>query len=263
MTGYEAVMKSIQGMATGMGSWATLLAAVGAFAMALLEFLKGFLPMREVFNRDELVAWIAGRAGGALPWRITSRNAAAPHVPAAPGRVLAELLDLSIGGPSFAPALFDQPVEKMMGQIQAAANVALEYPNRYPDLYRFLCHPVVAPTREGETDDATVWALYCARIAINAEVPDADAKEAHQARVRLDNLARRRLDALQARIAFRWARLNQFLSVSLGAVILWLALQEVPQMNAIVAAFVAILGGMLAPLAKDLASALSDIRLRK
>ncbi|HEY5000113.1 MAG TPA: hypothetical protein VII36_13250 [Usitatibacter sp.] len=61
MTGYEAVMKSIQGMATGMGSWATLLAAVGAFAMALLEFLKGFLPMREVFNRDELVAWIAGR----------------------------------------------------------------------------------------------------------------------------------------------------------------------------------------------------------
>lgn len=258
MTAYDTVMLSIKSMADGMGSWAVLLAAVGAFAMAVLEFFKGLLPIRETFNRAEVEAWIEGKPGGALPWHLASRGAI-PPITGEPGIVADQLFDLAIGGKSFAPTLFDQPVEKMLGQVQAAANVALEYPTRYEHLYHFLCHPTGTPSLQ--PDDAEIWFRFNQRA--QGDVPDAAAKEAHQARVRLDNLVRRRLDALQARIAFRWARYNQFLSVSLGAAILWLALQSVPGINLVVAALLAFLGGMIAPLAKDLASALGDIKLRK
>ncbi len=46
--------------------------------------------------------------------------------------VLPELLYLAIGDKKHESVLCGQPLEKMMGQLQAAARLALDYPNRFP-----------------------------------------------------------------------------------------------------------------------------------
>lgn len=94
-------------------NYALLLAAIGTLAMAFIEMLKGVLRLRLLFHRKQVTGWVT--------------DSAARH----------QLLILAAGGEHNADVLYDQPTERMMGQIQAAANLCLEYPDRYPQAYAF------------------------------------------------------------------------------------------------------------------------------
>lgn len=223
--------------------YALLLAAIGTLTMALLELLKGVFFARKFFHRWYVERWLA----------------AASH----PEETRTELLALAAGGAGNANVLYDQPTAKMMGQIQAAANVALDFPDRYPRLYALLA------ATPGGGDDQKHWREFSekrmnGRARRTAGKDDAEARQALQARARLGNLVARKLDALQNRMEHDWARLNQTVAIVGGGAILGMLLSSVqPAMPLESLVVVSVLGGMVAPFAKDVVSALTGLRARR
>lgn len=120
---------------------AVFLAAVSTVAVAIVEFVKALTRARLFFHRWSVRKWTAGSDRSVvgllsdLPkWLVNEAFGSQ----AVAQKVLGELLLLAAGGHDYDKALYDQPTEKMMAQIQAAANVALEFPNEYPSFYGFL-----------------------------------------------------------------------------------------------------------------------------
>jgi len=247
-----ALARVIEGVSGRILDYALVLAAVGTVTMALVEFVKAVTRGRLFFHRRMVDRWSAGDQS-----------------------VKDQLLTLAVGDSASAGALYDQPSEKMLGQIQAAANVALDFPTVYPAFYKFLTagSSTVDNTRDGER-----WEAFAPRMAegIPAEGPareqfEAESRRGTQARARLGNLVTRRLDAFQATIDYRWARINQFLAVFGGGLFLFYVLpaQVVDATNNVLLVpagarlFMALVGGLVAPFAKDVVNALSGLKARR
>lgn len=229
--------------------YALLLAAIGTIAMALLELIKSVTYWRRHFHRRRLERWLA-----------TAPDSKAAHQ---------QLMLLAAGGPRNAHVLYDQPAAKLMGQVQAAANVALDFPSKYPAFYEFIAAmPQVRELRDGG-DDAKIWRRFSVermegRPRKASVADDMQARGAAQARARLGNLVSRKLDVLQNEIEFAWARLNQLWSVAGGGALLaWVLLNQKPQPSPELVVLLSLLGGLVAPFAKDVVSALTSLRARR
>jgi hypothetical protein len=222
--------------------WALILAAVATMSMALLELLKVIVRARPVFHEKSVRTWTESE------------------------KTYDELLMLAVGGGGTANALFDQATNKMMGQIQAAANTALDFPQRYPSLYSFL---TAQPGTEAVTRDELIWAQFCERVErgerLDPESSEtaAEVSAATRARARLDHFVARRLDAFQTVAEYRWARWNQGISVAGATVFLFFLMYQAGNGLTARTVMASIFGGMIAPLAKDIVSALSDLRARR
>ncbi len=238
----------INGIAAHTLNYALLLAAIGTLAMAFIEMLKGVFSLRRIFHRKQVAEWVSDSS------------------------TLNELLLLSAGGGRYADVLYDQATERMMGQIQAAANLALEYPDRYPHIYAFFTKEdleMKSLQASGAVSDSKVWAGFAMQTAqlkaLDEKAAEPDSRAAQQARVRLGNLIARRLDTFQNRTQFRWARLNQGASIMVGAALSAYILISAGTMQgkdsfAIFA--LSLMAGMLAPFAKDVVTAVSGIRTK-
>jgi hypothetical protein len=219
-------------------SYALALAGVGTIVMAVLEGIKAIVPIRYYFHRGQAKGWIDDHS---TSW--------------------AEFIALTTGGYQSERALFDQPVEKLMAEVQAAANMAMDFPDRYPNFYAFL-------TRQpdpGHVEDSQRWVAHVAKAkSLQADAaPTQDDREAAKARARLQNLMLRQLDAFQNETGYRWARSNQAVATVVGAaVILYLLLPAAESLAIPLEGvfFIALVGGMTAPVAKDVASGLSSFR---
>lgn len=218
--------------------YAVLLAAIGTITMAMIELVKNVAKLRMRFNRWRVRKWTGAEVG-------------------------ARLEELCIGSarPTEGPGvLYDQPTEKMMGQLQAAANLALDFPYRYEKLYRFLSGSAEL------SGDAKLWYDYAKAVAEGSAKED-QARAAAQARARLGALVARSLDSFQNGTQYLWASLNQRVAVlSAGAFIFWLlfVMPDTKELRfdffrALVLAF---FGGLVAPFAKDVVSALSGLTAR-
>jgi len=229
--------------------YALLLAAIGTIAMALLELIKSVTFWRRHFHRKRIERWLA-----------TAPDAKAAYQ---------QLMLLATGGIESAAVLYDQPTAKLMGQIQAAANVALDFPSKYGAFYEFIAAaPQVRELRESG-DDAKLWRRFSeermeGRPRKVSAADDVQARGAAQARARLGNLVSRKLDVLQNQIEFAWARLNQLWSVlGGGALLAWILLKQQPAPSPQLVLLLSVLGGLVAPFAKDVVSALTGLRARK
>ena len=229
--------------------YALLLAAIGTVAMALLELIKSVTYWRRHFHRRRIERWLA-----------TAPDSKAAHQ---------QLMLLAAGGPRNANVLYDQPAAKLMGQVQAAANVALDFPSKYSAFYEFIAAmPQVRELRDGG-DDAKLWRRFSAermegRPRKASVADDVQARGAAQARARLGNLVSRKLDVLQNEIEFAWARLNQLWSVAGGGTLLaWVLLNQKPHPSPELVVLLSVLGGLVAPFAKDVVSALTSLRARR
>lgn len=234
--------------------WALLLAAIATMTMALVELAKVIVSARRRYHEYRVTKWVA------------------------PAKAYEELLDLAVGGSGSKNALYDQPTNKMMGQIQAAANTAMDFPTRYDALYAFLTAPPAAGTdtpppaedaRAAERDER-LWAEFCRSLEAGQKIdPNNEAQAsiiaaATRARARLDHFVARRLDAFQTVTEYQWARANQFVAVLAAALFLMYLLNlNAPGGLTVRMFFVALVGGMIAPLAKDLVEALSGLRARR
>jgi hypothetical protein len=222
-----------------------MLAAIATSAMALLELAKGVTRARLFYHRSMVKRWTED----AYP----------------------QLLLLTVAEVDSAGALFDQPTDKMMGQVQSAANVALDFPDIYPDLYRFLTRTPQSTAAQRETgvgesadkaEDAQVWREYSRTLDADRQSNDSlpeGAQAAMRARARLDHFVTRKLDAFQTRTEYIWARLNQIVAL-LGCGVLMYYLLSGTSLDEPRKWVLTIFGAMLAPFAKDVVTALSGLR---
>lgn len=237
----------VQGVSDHILDYALLLAAVGTVAMALIELVKAITWSRFYFHRGMVESWTSEKPG-----------------------VLSELLNLSAGGVEWAKALYDQPAGKMMGQLQAAANVALDFPTVYPSLYNFLASG--SAIVDG-TSDQQKWMSFAPRLAqgIPREETaraafEGESREGTQARARLGNLVTRKLDAFQTRVEYLWARANQTAAIATGAALFYYVLsqtQDISKVNMFTRIAISVLAGMISPFAKDVVTALAGLRTRR
>lgn len=269
----------LSALTTGLGGYVTLIAGIGALASGILEALKAAFPIRALFHQKSITRWTRGTHWSSDQLFMKVGFNALPRA-AQPDTVIMELLELAIGGTEYRLALYEQAPEQMFGQIQAAVNVALDFPDRAPALYDFITRDPrlsdpgakSSESNQAQSSDQAVWrtfsqALNSGRVGVSSvseQTPEAQAAKlaGSQARTRLDNLVRRRLDALQTRIDYRWSRLNQILSFIVAAAIAYYALWTAHPNSLLANLSLAALAGFLAPPAKSLASALSSIRFK-
>ena len=253
MTDTATVVSVIDRIAASTLNYSLLLAAIGALSMAFIELVKGLTGLRRHFHRGQFNRWMENPA---------SRK---------------ETLILATGGMRYENVLFEQPIERMLGQIQAAANLSLEFPDRYPHAYAFFTKEDLevrkARAAAHGRPDSELWAEFAERTAregittkATRERLEEETRAAQQARVRLGNLIARRLDAFQSRTQYIWARGNQVAAVTTGALLTAYALtrdREVTGPEDVVALVcLSLMAGMVAPFAKDVVSAISGIRTK-
>lgn len=256
MNNTAAVASVIDNLVAGTLSYALLLAAIGTLSMAFIELIKSVASVRRHFHRNQFNKWMTDQK---------CRN---------------ETLVIATGGKQYENVLFDQPIDRMLGQIQAAANLALEFPDRYPRAYDFFTQEDLEIKRLNVAaktpPDSQVWADFATSVGRTGftrskakrgqQTDENAARAAQQARVRLGNLVARRLDAFQNRTQYLWARGNQTAAVVTGAALTAYALTRTATVsgidNIVVLLSLSFLAGMLAPFAKDVVSAISGIRTK-
>lgn len=267
---------ALQHMADFITGYAITLAGLGILTMAILEAAKKLFDVRQVFQRNALEAWLGQKQSGrqAAPFYAPGEPAAGQRVHYEWQQAYDELMWLCTGvraggrgaGGAEPPirfhrsvsfALFELELPQMMGQIQEAADAALNDPDGSPNWFEFLalgCDP----------KDVKRW-----RDGIKAGPANSDAQRKELAELygRIRLLVRRRLDAFQTVTAYRWREWNQLYSWVLGAVLMFFAqiiaartATEEIEPNWLMVFGISLLGGLLAPIAKDLVDALSKLK---
>jgi hypothetical protein len=263
------------------------LAAVGALTMALIEAIKKLLDLKMRYQMNATLDWFA--AWGAGETRLPPSD---PELRDRPYELVreayAQLIHLTTGTPlpagedghrgsgafglhrdmggawSGLPrdaglALFALELPRMMGHIQDAASAALRDPARYEALYRFV-------TSGASPNDAKDWVALAAAPADTASTGESGRRANLYARVH--GAVKCKLDAFQLYTDHRWANLNQLAANVAGAVMLFCAILfsyassslDIAGPDFALILFASIIGGALAPVAKDLVGALQRVR---
>ena len=269
----EDVYKAIDQLVSFILRYAVTLAAISALAMALIEAVKALFSLRDRFHKRRVRAWILSVPPPVQFFgQLNIVNETPFHQ-----RVYAQLIQLTTGESAGAKAitdaiewkpwdigpgnaLFALELEKMMGQIQSAADTAVNHPKVYSDLYLFL-------TMGADAKDITEWFDWSQEPPAHSLQQATLAKDQADAYSRLRQLVRRRLDAFQLVTSYRWQTGNQIASVALGAGLLfgslaYLAREKPPQtkLQWLGLVVTSLLGGIMAPAAKDLVIALKKTR---
>ena len=271
------------------------LAAVGALAMAAIEFGKKLFDWRTRFHARRVLGFIqattAEREEKAR--RLASAEGGEGGSPAE--AVLTELIRLGTGVSEKeatakaralvadkgglplwhagkrdpAHALFALELEKMMGAIQEAGDVALTTPSEYRHLYLLM-------TSGANDRDVEDWFIKGERVMTAAAEPNPALNPAAPARdeikklsdqfTRLRQIMKRRLDAFQLYTSDSWASWNQLWANVVGAitmftVLMWMRQTADPSAPGLAAVIVlSALGGVLSPVAKDLLNLLKRVK---
>lgn len=217
----------------GIVQFATAAAAIGLLAMAIIQSVKDMVPVRRWYQRAFVGAWLAHKArdharhGGRKPDAATA---------------CADLVELATTGD--AHALFDLPIEQLGGQVSSAAAQALDYPARHDDLVRCLAASAAA---------ADVDAVLHGGGADDTTTIDARTRVMHQ--------TQRSIDALQISLGFRWKWILQLAAFGVSyaiAIAGVTATRALAVPDALLSALpLAIVGGFIAPVARDLVVALT------
>lgn len=248
------------------------LAAIGTLSMALIEAFKSLFSWRDRWHRWKFCEWVQSVE---LPLQAFERIRIKEPLPenefAFHYCVYTELIQLTTGqkvgaedmnrGFEMLPwdisqsnALFALELEKLMGQVQDAADMALSHPHKYKELYLFL-------TAGGDIDDIANWYGWAQTPPVSTAKDPIEAKHQADTYSRLRQFIRRRLDAFQLTTSYRWQTIIQISSVVLGSVLLFTSLLYLDKtLNWLGLFIISLMGGIMAPVAKDLVVALKGMR---
>lgn len=254
----------------------TAMAAIGVLSMAIIQTVKDMLPIRNWFQQSFVLEWLKKKAKqahdkttrwmtqGGLAWFDSERNRTSPPAdnkyfvqsPRA-GDAQTDMFKLATDGD--AKALYDLPIEQLCGQLNSAAQMVLDRPVDHPDLLRCLA---------SAADAVDVARVMFPPVEAKAARP-ADAGDAQQrhdayvdARTRVTHQIQRAIDALQIRAGFRWKFYLQLASIVISGILAGagVAIFGSGSYRVPIAIGVGILGGFLAPVARDLVAALQQLR---
>jgi hypothetical protein len=231
---------------------ATALAGVGTATMAAFQMFKDLLHVRREFNRGRVRKWLELRA--AAKQGVSVDNAQG------------SLVRLATAGD--AEALYSLAADKLAGQINAAARMALDSPKGREDLISCLA---------AQADPTDLTAVLNPPTPPPPSASEEDKKRARdqataylEAKNRVATHIQRTLDGFQIALEYQWTHWNRMCAFALNFafVMAVLATNSVRagvwyRTDAPAYILVAILGGFVAPVAKDLVSALEALKGRK
>lgn len=231
--------------------FATAMAAVGVLSMATIQTLKELLPLRRIYQKHFVLRWLAERARKAIPSADPGRSAEAAE---------AELITLSTAGDR--RAFYELPIEQLTGQMAAAAQVVLDYPGRYGDLFNCLA-ATGDPDDRSRFVDAPPYA-HTDRRQLSPEQQEQVTRHVDR-RTRLTHHVQRAIDALQIAAGSQWKHRLQVMAFVLSALFTFSALAFFRglsftrhELGAALATGLA--GGFVAPIARDLVASLEQLR---
>jgi hypothetical protein len=218
----------------------------------MLQLVKDLTPLRRAYQHFWMRRWVAMHAMDFNQnLKRSSDNKNLSEVSASKAEML--MVDLATGGAE--RAFYELAVEQMVAQINAAAQITLDYPRKYSDLLVILC--------EGAdlNDVATVLAqsLEGARAKKKLTL----SANYMEARTRIGHRIQRNLDAIQIALGSRWKFWMQIIAITLSTLLLEAAVISVAgsHYGAILMALpIGIAGGYFAPVSRDLVATLQSLR---
>lgn len=240
---------------------AVTLAGVGTATMAGFQMVKDLFHVRRWFNRRAVGEWLSGRATEvAREWARTHTPGvrdARPDAGELAREARASLEGLATAGA--ADALYSLEIDKLAGQINAAARMALDLPKNHKSLLRCLA----AQAEPTDLDRILEPPVLPART----EPEKQKVTDYLEAKNRIATYIQRTLDGFQIMADYRWTHWNQtwvFWINFAFVLLLWAVYARLGGRVAIGAvAITALLGGFVAPVAKDLVSALQSLKGRR
>ncbi|OGI42546.1 MAG: hypothetical protein A2150_03440 [Candidatus Muproteobacteria bacterium RBG_16_64_11] len=299
-----AIQNAVEHFADFLLKYFIALAAVGAFAMAVIEAWKKLFDSRTRYHMQAVQRWIGIEGGRDFAAGALLRSAVTPP---SPERAYAELIHLTTGTEpprddaaaqrlfaygeaasrklriprSAELALFSLELERMMGHIQDAGDSALKDPKRYPNLYRFLVWGAKASDIKDWSTQATAISPMGSRrgprgkdgafaVSLNEKPDRKKAADRANLYARLHDATKRKLDGFQLYTAYRWTNLNQLAANIIGAAtlfgaLLWAQFVSGKTMSCwtlLLFFVISLAGGALAPVAKDIVTALQKVKGR-
>ncbi len=238
---WSAIQTALDDYVKYLWPMAVALAGVGIATMAALQMVKDLFRLQWYFNRWQVRRWLSQRARRCHEHDASfSPDAGWAHV---------QLITLATAGDE--DAFYSLDCQQIAAQMAAASQIALDYPRLY--IHLFLC-------LAAEAEPADVRRVL-------GPPPRPAAKIAWiAARNRVAHQVQRTLDGLQISLTNRWKRSNQVVSYMLNVLFVMLALRslnaKLTSMPIVDSMLVALLSGFLAPVAKDLVTALQQLRSR-
>ena len=242
---FKSISDGIAGLSTTALVFAGALAIAGTIAMALLQVIKELSPIRRWYQRWWLDRWFRTRAENfTIEATRSDATLIRERLPVNAATARTALIELATGGEE--NAFYDLAIEQVVAQMNAAAQIALEYPQLY--------FPLLAVLSQGAAiqDVAEV-----ARGEVSSSAP-------LDPRNRVGHRIQRNLDGIQIALGNRWKLWMQTTSIVLTIVFVELAIvTNVPNytMGTVgVGIVLGIVGGYLAPVTRDLVATLQSLR---
>jgi len=247
---------TLNNASSSLTSYAVVLSALGVTSMALVQTLKDQTPLRQKYQRMRICKWLKE---GETSWN--SKSAGAGNAHAQPAEL--DMVTLAADGDS--KAFYALEIEKLCGQLNAAAQTVLDDPSNHPDLLKILAS-------EALPADVTTMLAGPGPIAVAPAPPTLQQTAYATARNRITSQIRRAVDGLQISVGGDWqTRLQQaslLLSIAMAEVIVYYS----PTLRSVLhpywfggawfffALFLGTIGGFLAPISRDLIAALQSLR---
>jgi hypothetical protein len=247
----SALLASVRDSLSALGEGNTLgalfvLVGVGTIAMAVLQVIKELTPLRLYFQCWWIGRWIDERREE-FENALDDKEREALKEPALPNQntVKAQLAELATGREK--RALYDLPIEDLVTQADAAAQIALDEPSLYWAL--------LAVLSEG-TSRGDLKTLRDGAPSTGSTQPYFDA------RARIARRIQRNLDGVRIACGNRWKYIMFVASLILttGIVEAAVAANTTDDRAWLLALPFGIVGGYLAPVARDLFAALQKLR---
>jgi len=222
----------------------TAMAAIGVVTMAFIQTIKDMLPVRRWFQRYFVQNWL--KRGFSTPEAAFDALMSSER----------DLIKLTAAGD--VDAFYDLATEQLCGQINAAAQILVEYPSRYRSLLDCLA-------AGADPEDIAKLVSPPDFVSLDRDaLSQGQQKEVtavFDARNRLSHYIQRNIDALQISMGFRWKFLLQIVSFAISFAIAFFGVFQINRPDHLVAGLlVGGMAGFLAPVARDLVAALQQLR---
>lgn len=239
------------------GQYLVALAAIGALSMAVVQAVKELTDVRARFQRRAFRAWLersASSGKATSPATSGEPSSGTPPLKASAGNAETDLIRLATAGD--ADALFDLEIEKLAGQLSAAAAIVVDFPGAHR--HALLCLAADADVADVknvlEASDLGRAHLENLRTQPTSrgqydKYVDSKARVMHQ--------IQRNIDAFQISTGFRWKWWLQIAASAIAYVLTMIGLgyyapPGVKLWNALKAVPFAFFAGLFAPIARDL-----------
>ena len=218
------------------GSVAPLLVAstaAGVIAMAVIQLAKEVAQLRMVYSWVRLKLWMRRRS---------------QQVGVSANQSYSGLLDIAAGGDKV--AFYGQPIGDLATRLRIAARLVLEFPEENSAAFCVLMGNYRAHT---EVED---WLG-------NLESGSTDTRRHRFLARKVEMVASRNIDALELSMTHWWKTQLRLLSMAISGLVFLLVLDASTNMDSMKIVIVAVIGGIVAPVAKDLLSMVETLRVRR